>query len=209
MEETNTLLVKRLLQEGKVKEDIRREFISQGLSTEGFEETYQKYVKELGIKPESPVVHPVFDQAYSFGPAAMDSEKPYQSTGAFLKEVRRGVSLFWVFAVLVIVGLCVVVLWYFLTFQTSGGSVLNDDLIKSKVESTVASARIQGGRMGGYDGVCKDISVVDPVLCSGTPSAFAIYAPLSGGTFYCSDSTGFKGEIAHTPERGAVVCNQN
>jgi hypothetical protein len=70
-----------------------------------------------------------------------------------------------------------------------------DLLTQSKVESTAASARIYGTNMGSYDGVCKDISVVDPVFCSASNDAYVIYAPLQAGGAYCTDSTGFSGTI--------------
>jgi hypothetical protein len=76
-----------------------------------------------------------------------------------------------------------------------GGFSFADLLTQSKVESTAASARIYGTNMGSYEGVCKDISVVDPVVCSASNKAYAIYAPLQAGGAYCTDSTGYSGVI--------------
>jgi len=82
--------------------------------------------------------------------------------------------------------------------NTEGGLTFNDFLLQSNVKGTEASARIWGSTMGSYDGVCSDIAVVDPVVCQESGTSYVIYAPLSNGTYYCLDSSGFNGVIEST-----------
>ena len=81
-----------------------------------------------------------------------------------------------------------------------------DSILQTKVDSTVASARIYRKRMGTYDGVCRDITVVAPVACKETNEQFVIFVPLSNATEYCVDSTG-KVSNAVDPSPEAVRCN--
>jgi len=77
---------------------------------------------------------------------------------------------------------------------------LQDGVIQAKVVTTAASAKVYFGRLGFYDGVCKDISVVAPVQCKDSSDFFMIYAPLSETAFYCADSYGFSGEVERPKE---------
>jgi hypothetical protein len=71
-----------------------------------------------------------------------------------------------------------------------------EDLVtKSNVETTAASATVYHGRMGSYEGVCQDISVVDPIQCRQNGESFMIFAPVSTGELYCIDNTSFSGTI--------------
>ena len=85
------------------------------------------------------------------------------------------------------------------------GLNFSDFLMQQKVAATAASANMYGGRMGSYEGVCSDITIVDPIQCAETPETFAIFAPLSDGQYYCSDSTSFTGTITG-PLRDTVLC---
>jgi len=50
--------------------------------------------------------------------------------------------------------------------------------------------------------VCKEIVVIDPVTCIETDTEYVIYAPLSGGDYYCADSSKFKGILSVEPSSG-------
>lgn len=85
------------------------------------------------------------------------------------------------------------------TDETKKELDFNDSILQTKVEATVASANVHGGRMGSYDGVCSDIIIVAPVACSATTRAYAIFAPMSNGTYFCVDKSGFRGLISARP----------
>jgi hypothetical protein len=76
------------------------------------------------------------------------------------------------------------------------GSRVSETLIISKVETTAASAKLYRGRMGFYDGVCDDITVVAPIVCKNASEYFVMYAPLTPKSYYCADSQNFSGEVS-------------
>jgi hypothetical protein len=75
------------------------------------------------------------------------------------------------------------------------GSRVGETLIISKIETTAASAKLYRGRMGFYDGVCEDITVVAPIVCKNSSDYFLMYAPLTPTSYYCADSNNFSGEV--------------
>ena len=81
---------------------------------------------------------------------------------------------------------------------------VGDSILETKVRATVVSAKIQGGRMGSYDGVCKDITVVSPVKCRQTTAGFIIYAPLSNGAYFCEDKSEKGIVVAKAPLEGEM-----
>lgn len=76
-----------------------------------------------------------------------------------------------------------------------GGFNVGDFLIRSKVETTAASVKIFGAKMGDYNGSCDDVTVVAPIECRANSKSFAVFAPLSGGGAYCVDASGFSGAV--------------
>lgn len=87
--------------------------------------------------------------------------------------------------------------WDFLGEGEDIGSRVSETLIISKVETTAASAKLYRGRMGFYDGVCDDITVVAPIVCKNTSEYFLIYSALTPTSYYCADSNNFSGEVEH------------
>jgi hypothetical protein len=83
-------------------------------------------------------------------------------------------------------------------------ATFDDSVLETKVEQTVVSANIQGGRMGSYDGVCKDITVVAPIRCHQEEFGYAIYAPMADGSYFCVDSSEFRGYIQGRPQQGSL-----
>ncbi len=73
---------------------------------------------------------------------------------------------------------------------------IGDTILVSKVKSTAASANLYHNRMSFYDGVCDDISVVEPIQCKDGSAFFMIYVRLPDGTYYCSDSYGSEGVVS-------------
>ncbi len=77
---------------------------------------------------------------------------------------------------------------------------LSDSVLEAKVETTVASVKLWGGRMSSYDGACDDITVVDPIQCRHGDREYVVFAPLSIGQYYCVDAAGFKGNVRRPGE---------
>ena len=194
--------IKKLMLEGKDREAVRMELISQGESTANLHEEYQALREELKMPEPKPPVPPRV--AFS---ANADAEKFVAEHKAQIEKkwLRRFLTI-----VLVIGVLCGVVFFGVKGLpsllqnlpgdrvgQTEEGNTSPADvLLLSKVESTAASAKLYRGRMGFYDGVCKDITVVEPVVCKNTSEYFMIYAPLGSGGYYCTDSNNFSGEVS-------------
>lgn len=86
-------------------------------------------------------------------------------------------------------------------------ATFDDSVLQTKVEQTVVSANIQGGRMGSYDGVCNDVTIVAPIRCQQAQSGYAIFAPMANGSYFCVDSTEFRGYVQQRPPQGSLCAS--
>lgn len=188
MESEQREFIKKLLQAGNTREEVRRALISDGRPTAGYDTQYADLLRELGV--EEPKQKMPNMQAMG--------EAPLRDKNKNLPPRTPIVQSFYALKILFLIGMvCAAILYggkFAISFlhldgsaEEENGQDLNDIVLQSKVRTTVASARIQGGRMGSYDGVCKDISVVAPLQCLQTPVSFVIFAPLSDGTYFCED----------------------
>ncbi len=190
MEETRKAFIQKLIQEGKSRQDVRTALISQGFGSKDLDAEYDQCIAELGIE-EPKHVHTDFTYTHT---EKADLEKSEQRH----HRKKMGTLKSALIALFVIV--FSVVLLMFLNDKAlfSGQSPemdLGESLVKTKVETTAASVKVYGGRLGTYDGACEDVSVVDPVICKEDGTAFVVFAPLSTGVVYCVDSTGTKGDV--------------
>ena len=188
-------IIEQSLKAGIDRHATRRELISQGVSTQGFDEVYETILKEQGIsepRPQMPRILPSVDTSIYIG------RNKHRRVVAILKMILLVAAL----AGLLLYGLQANIQkelndWIFnmIGHSTVGSKVtteslsFSDSILQTKVNATVASANIYASRMGSYEGVCKDISVVAPVVCKEVAGTFAIFVPLSDGTLYCVDST--------------------
>lgn len=95
-------------------------------------------------------------------------------------------------------------------FYFGQGNVTKDAVdVERKAELTrlQTSAGAYYSRLRFFDGVCQDIGVPTPFTCNETSDAYAIDIQLTNGTFYCADSTGFRG-AAHGPINDKTVCER-
>lgn len=84
--------------------------------------------------------------------------------------------------------------------------VLTTDIDKAAVDTKRMAeiARMQGtadtyfARVQYFDGVCDVIGADRSHVCNESEKAYAIEIRLTSGTYYCADSTGFRGEIAES-----------
>ncbi len=201
MEDEKIELLKTLIQEKNGRHEARRALVSAGYGTDDFNTLYDTALVQLGVlepKGEMP-------NMLATGESTVYRNDPYAHG---IPRLVHNLKVTFVFAVLLI---AVVVGGYFLFSyismpKISDGPIMwgktivkndspetlgfSDTVLQTKVKATAASAIIYGSRMGGYDGVCHDITVVAPVVCRQTPGAvFIIYAPLSDGTYFCEDKS--------------------
>ena len=210
MDESARACIKTCVEEGKNKLATRSELVSQGFSSQGFEEVYTAILGELG-KEEPKQAMPGFLQ--STGEVALSTAPRHVRARQSAKN--RNVLIFVILAIV-----CAALLYRVAslamplvkkhfqdapletTDDTADPTTLTstDKLLEAKVESTGASANLYVRRMSFVDGVCKDISVVPPVQCTQSPTSYAVFALLSNYTYYCVDGQGSRGIVLKRPE---------
>lgn len=206
MEDTRLPFIKKLLQEGKYKDDIKRELISQGFASDGYEVLYEKLIVELGIEePKKPATR-TFTPDITFN-TKNDVHADYP------RPKRHRMSPLPLVLFLVLVGAA---FFFWQQSQTSdeatplwgegsflealfNGLSVGDKVLQSKVKTTAVSAGLFGNRMNSLDGVCRDITVVSPILCQGTHTSFTIFTKMSSGDYFCIDGSDFEGIIKQRP----------
>jgi hypothetical protein len=186
----------------KQKSDIRKELIGAGYRTGDFDELYASTLTELGFQEPVPPKVTVGTKTYippEFGGTQVTL--PHANSGTnYVKGALIGVICIALVASAFFFGSQLLdtstnisnepLKWGKERVQEKEEDVglsFGDEVLQTKVKATVASAMIQGGRMGSYDGVCKDISVVAPIVCKQTENSFMMYVPMSNGTYFCED----------------------
>lgn len=208
MEEDKIVLIKKLIEEGNGRHDARRALVSSGYGTDDFNTMYDTALAQLGVSEPKGVI----PDLRTTGESTVYRNDPHGTGTSRLIHNLKVTFVLFVLAVAVVVG--GYMLFSYLSMPKisdepiewgKATKVRNDEtlgfsdgVLQTKVKATVASAMIQGGRMGGYEGVCSDITVVAPVYCRQTQSGFVIFAPMSDGTYYCEDKA----------ENGAIVAKK-
>ena len=118
-----------------------------------------------------------------------------------MNKTQKGFTLIELLVVVAIIGVLSTVV---LTSLSTARARAND----AKVKATFSSIRTQGWIVSDMSLMCGDSKVMEMlnsinsaanlgVLCSASSAAWVVYAqnPLSTGEIYCTDSTGFLGEI--------------
>jgi hypothetical protein len=167
---------------GKDRQSVRHELVSQGESTAGFDEEYASVLQKLGV-PE-----PKQQSAFRYEP--QEKAEIQKSVDRILERKRSSMKTILKAVGVVIVCVLLVVFVMQLPFVKEGREEVSfsDTIVETNIQATGASAKVQGGRMGSYEGVCNDISVVAPIRCISNDESFAIYGLLSDGTVYCVDT---------------------
>ena len=220
MEDEKLKIIQQGIEANKQKFEIRKEIVGAGFPTDDFDTTYASVLATLG--KQEPIAPKVILQTKTYIPPEFGG-KTIQPL-----HVQGGLTAFQVVGiVLLLIALALGGLYagakFLLPTQTISNEPIQwgedrvveekdiqalgagDGILETKVKATVASAMLQGGRMGSYDGVCKDISVVAPVRCRQTTAGFIIYVPLSNGAYYCEDKLQ-NGKVVATAPLQAEMC---
>lgn len=211
MQEEARALVHRLLQEGKRYDDVRRELISQGFGTEGFEKEYPEIQKELGI--EEPPPTPVVPQRPTFATPAEDVTKlSKEHSGKKIGSIVG--SIVKILVALLVIGIAVILfsgygreMRHWVVEKESQGVLYPEDLVhQARLDTLQNAAEAYRKRSLDFVGVCSDIGVNGDVYsCSENGESYAIKKELSNDKWYCVDSAGFRGILDAEPKT-AFVC---
>lgn len=204
MEEEKKQLIKKMVENGSDREDIRRELISQGLNTKDFETEYATLVKETPVIPSEPKQKRTSTEGRILGDFESLSSRALRDNAP---AITLRAMLFYTLSFVLVFGIALYA-WtqgnVLMTFFGIDGSDIQrieqslnvkDRLLQGKVTATASSAKVQGKRLLSYQGVCGDIAVVKPVVCKQVGESFVVFAQLSDGTYYCVDSNGFSGVV--------------
>ncbi len=221
MEDEKLGIIQSGIEAKKQKFDIRKEVVGAGFGTDDFDALYASTF--VTLSQQEPMAPKVTLQTKTYIPPEFGGTVPQA-----IQDRKNGTSVVAILGALVIIlillaGGVYVGAKFLLPTQTVSnepmkwgkdrvveekndvGLSFGDDILETKVKATVASAMLQGGRMGSYDGVCKDITVVAPIRCRQTTAGFIIYVPLSNGTYYCEDKLE-NGKVVATAPLQAEMC---
>jgi hypothetical protein len=204
MEQDRKAFIQKLIQEGKSRHQVRTELISHGYGSAGFEEEYTATIASLGIEEPKHV-----SKDFTYTPKEKDelrkSEERYARKKG--KSIR---SLLMVIGVIVVCVVSIVAINTVMEVKPTGDDPamdFSDTLMRTNIVSTSASVKVFGGRMGGYDGACEDVSVIAPIQCKADGTQFVVYGPITQGRMYCVDAGGYSGVVPTTP-RGMTCISQ-
>lgn len=105
----------------------------------------------------------------------------------------RGIQIVVVLCVLVIVGVV-----SYLVFTTTADQDALDLKRKAEITRMQSTAHAYFARLEYYDGTCEAIGADEIHRCSESDSGYAVEARLTDGTYYCADSTAFRGRILYS-----------
>lgn len=209
-------LLRKLVEEGKRHDEVRRGLISEGFSTEGFADEYDELFTELGIEntPKEvmvPPVNPILqEEARKYSKESKDvvQSQEIKRRSNFIKIVT-GVFVI-VAAVLMLSGIGPGI-WQntFEDFSVAKNTQNPVDIAReSQLRTMQLAAEAYRAKLLDYVGVCKSIGVDHETYnCVERGEVYAIEAPLSDGTFFCVDSTGFAG-INSISQGNSGKCSQ-
>ena len=104
--------------------------------------------------------------------------------------VFRLIQIVLIFIILALVGLGVL---FYLRYESAVN--LNNTEVEAKMLRLQSSAKVYYGRLGYYDGVCKDIGLPTGYTCRDSATTFVIYTKLSDESWYCADSDNYIGSV--------------
>ena len=214
MEQKAHELLQQLHEAGHDRNAIYNELISQGYSTEGFEEAYRAVAG-------SDAVHTDAAEAEATTAPTQDSierqlERYHQSRNTVDMAVLRRNIIKIVGGGIVITGLLIIATTYWSDARTfifgereSDSELSAEDVVtQANLASMQRSANRYRSRMLDYGGVCRSIGIDRAkYTCTESRDAYAIEGQLSDGRYYCVDSTGFAGVQARSRD-GNTACAQ-
>jgi len=87
---------------------------------------------------------------------------------------------------------------YFVFFDTPNEEV-EAGVVATQFLQYQATAERYQSRLLDYAGMCDDIGLPPEVACQATDTEYRISQPLTNGTIYCMDTTGFRGTVTTQP----------
>jgi len=119
-------------------------------------------------------------------------------------RISRGTGVLVLVVITVAIGVLVVgASWFFVSHK----DLFSDQKKRSEIQRIYASARVYHQRLDFYDGACADVVAGLDYDCNDSSGSFASEVLLSNGSYYCTDSTGFIGEIASSIQ-GMTSCEK-
>lgn len=209
-------LMRKLVEEGKRHDEVRRGLISEGFSTDGFVEEYDKLFVELGIEntPKEVMVPPV-------NPILQEEARKYSKESKDVVqslEIKRRSNFIKIATGLFVIIAAVIVLsgvgprmWQntFEDFSVAKNTQNPVDMAReSQLRTMQLAAEAYRAKLLDYVGVCNSIGVDHETYnCVERTEVYAIEASLSDSTFFCVDSTGFAG-ITLISQGNSGKCSQ-
>jgi hypothetical protein len=108
------------------------------------------------------------------------------------------------FAAILLVPLIGIGLFVYLIFFDAPTEEVSEGVIATQFLQYQATAERYRSRLLDYAGMCDDIGLPAGTVCQATETDYRISQPLPNGTYYCMDTTGFKGTTPTRPQ--GITC---
>lgn len=128
------------------------------------------------------------------------------SASVLYEDMQVSPATFYAFnviAVICMLGIVAIAAYFFLNTdvdKTAANTARQTEVAQLQTRASTYFARLQY-----YDGVCASIGATGMHPCYETERAFATGLLLTDGTFYCTDSTGYRGPAQPLSE-GETAC---
>jgi hypothetical protein len=191
MDTQQEAVIKEMLMQGADRHTARRELVSRGVTTDGFEAAYEQLSSSYGLS------------SYETQPSEVSlTHKPKRSSASVGELLVGLLVLLFVCAAGISLALYGTYLhnpWSEMTNERTDKSLqFGDTIAQSKVDATHASVQLYKARMLDYQGVCTSVAVVAPIVCLENTVSAVVYAPVGEGGLYCKDGEGGVGSMVDT-----------
>lgn len=211
MEKEARNLMKKLLEEGKRNDDVRRGLISEGYATDGFDDVYEELREELGITDPLPEKEVVIPNSVVQEEAREYSQKVEQTQRSHLwSNITKLVGGFLVLVVgaMLLTGIGPRMWQTMFEGYNSARETRNpvDIARESQLRTFQVAAEVYKSKLLDYGGLCSSIGLDAEVYnCIENTESYAIEAQISNDSFFCIDATGFAG-VTNVSHGGRSVC---
>ncbi len=176
------------LRKGLDKNQLKAELVSVGADTSSFDQVYDAEATKLGLNQVAPTNFGNKTASYDYVPDLEHKDKPTHVMNVIVLIVP-----------VLLLGTVLYLIFFSPFLQWTDRAGANDAVLQQRLHTMEAAIKVQGGRMGSYEGACNDVAIEQPARCRSGDRYFVLDVPLSTQSYYCIDSSGFSGTVDRRP----------